>query len=41
LAEDVYARHFLGSRSIFAYCDIKGVPQKALPDYGNLDSILG
>ncbi len=41
LAEDVYARHFVGSRSIFAYCDIQGVPQKPLPDYGNLDSILG
>jgi len=41
VAEDVYARYFVGSRSIFAYCDIKGVPQKALPDYGNLTTILG
>jgi len=35
LAEDVYEQHFVGSRSIFTYCDIKGVPQKKLPDYGN------
>ena len=41
LAEDVYERHFVGSRSIFAYCDIKGVPQKKLPDYGNLTDVLG
>jgi hypothetical protein len=41
VAEDVYARYFVGSRSIFAYCDIKGVPQKKLPDYGNLSNILG
>ncbi|NLX54408.1 MAG: hypothetical protein GXY58_04785 [Planctomycetaceae bacterium] len=41
LAEDIYARYFVGSRSIFAYCDIKGVPQKALPDYGNLTDVLG
>ena len=39
--EDTYARHFVGSRSIFAYCDIKGIPQKNLPDYGNLTNILG
>jgi len=31
----------VGSRSIFAYADIKGVPQKKLPDYGNLENILG
>jgi hypothetical protein len=41
VAEDVYARYFVGSRSIFAYCDIKGVPQKRLPDYGNLTHVLG
>jgi len=41
VAEDVYARYFVGSRSIFAYCDIRGVPQKKLPDYGDLDNILG
>ncbi len=41
LAEDVYARHFVGSQSIFAYADIRGVPQKKLPDYGDLDNILG
>lgn len=39
--EDTYARHFVGSGSIFAYCDIKGIPQKNLPDYGNLTKILG
>jgi hypothetical protein len=39
--EDVYARYFVGSRSIFAYCDISGVPQKMLPDYGNLSKVLG
>ena len=32
--EDIYARYFVGSRSIFFYCDIKGVPQKNLPDWG-------
>ena len=36
-----YARHFVDSQSIFAYSDIQGVPQKALPDYGNLQNILG
>ena len=41
VAEDVYARYFVGSRSIFAYCDINGVPQKTLPDYGNLSNLLG
>jgi hypothetical protein len=41
LAEDVYERFFVGSRSIFAYCDIQGVPQKRLPDYGDLTSVLG
>jgi len=41
VAEDVYARYFVGSGSIFAYCDIKGVPQKTLPDYGNLANVLG
>jgi hypothetical protein len=40
VAEDVYARYFVGSRSIFAYCDINGVPQKTLPDYGNLSNLL-
>ena len=39
--EETYARHFVGSGSIFAYCDIKGIPQKNLPDYGNLTNILG
>jgi len=39
--EETYARHFVGSGSIFAYCDIKGIPQKNLPDYGNLTDILG
>ncbi len=41
VAEDVYARYFVGSRSIFAYCDINGVPQKKLPDWGDLRSVLG
>ncbi len=41
VAEDVYERYFVGSRSIFAYCDILGVPQKTLPNYGNLSNILG
>jgi len=41
VAEDVYEHYFVGSRSIFAYADIKGVPQKRLPDYGNLQTILG
>ena len=39
--EDVYGRKFVGNNSIFAYCDIAGVPQKQLPDYGKLDDILG
>lgn len=38
---DTYGRYFVGSRSIFAYCDIKGVPAKNLPDWGNLAPILG
>lgn len=41
VAEDVYTRHFVGSHSIFAYLDVVGYPQKKLPDYGQLDSILG
>ena len=41
VTEEVYARYFVGSQSIFAYCDIKGMPQKTLPDYGNLSNILG
>ena len=41
VAEDVYARYFVGSRSIFAYADIAGVPRKQLPDYGNLSDVLG
>jgi hypothetical protein len=41
VAEDVYERYFVGSRSIFSYCDIRGVPQKQLPDYGNLKDVLG
>ena len=41
VAEDVYERYFVGSGSIFAYCDIKGVPQKKLPDYGELSKVLG
>jgi len=39
--EDTYARYFVGSNSIFAYCDIQGIPQKNLPDYGDLTKILG
>ncbi len=39
--EDVYARYFVGSRSIFGYCDITGMPQKTLPDYGTLSNVLG
>ncbi len=39
--ESLYAKYFIGSRSIFAFCDVKGVPQKNLPDYGNLENILG
>lgn len=41
VAEDIYERYFVGSRSIFAYCDIAGVPQKNLPDYGDLSTVLG
>ncbi|MBN2024061.1 MAG: hypothetical protein JW809_14860 [Pirellulales bacterium] len=32
--EEVWAEHFVGGRSIFAYCDVAGVPQKTLPDWG-------
>ena len=39
--EELYAKYFVGSRSIFAYCDVKGVPQKKLPDYGDLTNVLG
>jgi hypothetical protein len=39
--EPVYAKYFVGSRSIFAYADIKGVPAKKLPDWGKLDDVLG
>ncbi len=31
---DVWARSFVGSRSMFFYADIDGVPAKKLPDYG-------
>ena len=41
VAESVYERYFAGSGSLFFYADIEGVPQKALPDYGNLTDILG
>lgn len=41
VAEDVYARAFVGSRSIFAYADVAGVPAKNLPDYGNLSHVMG
>jgi len=41
VAEDVYDRYFVGSDSIFAYCDINGVPQKTLPDWGNLAQVMG
>lgn len=41
VSEEVYGRYFVGSRSIFAYCDVQGVPQKRLPDYGNLSNVLG
>ncbi|KKN32868.1 hypothetical protein LCGC14_0809530 [marine sediment metagenome] len=39
--EELYAKYFVGSHSIFAYCDVKGVPQKKLPDYGDLTNVLG
>jgi hypothetical protein len=39
--EDLWAQYFVGSRSMFFYCDVKGVPQKNLPDYGNLAGVLG
>jgi hypothetical protein len=41
VSEAVYADYFVGSQSIFAFCDVVGVPQKKLPDYGNLTNILG
>jgi len=41
VAEDVYDRWFVRGGSIFAYCDIQGVPRKKLPDYGNLQTVLG
>ncbi len=39
--EELYAKYFVGNRSIFAFCDVKGVPQKKLPDYGDLTNVLG
>ena len=39
--EELYAKYFVGSKSIFAYCDVKGVPRKNLPDYGDLTNVLG
>lgn len=39
--EELYAKYFVGSRSIFAYCDVKGVPQKNLPNFGDLENVLG
>lgn len=39
--ESLYAKYFVGNRSIFAFCDVEGVPQKKLPDYGDLDHVLG
>lgn len=41
VTEEIYERHFIGSRSCFFYADIAGVPQKTLPDYGNLSNLLG
>jgi len=41
VAEDVYDRYFVGSRSICAYCDVQGVPQKKLPDWGDVKGVLG
>jgi hypothetical protein len=41
ITEEDYARWFVGTGSIFAYCDINGVPQKKLPDWGNLKHVLG
>ena len=31
---DVWMQYFVGSRSIFFYADIEGVPAKKLPDWG-------
>ncbi len=39
--EALYAKYFVGNRSIFAYCDVKGVPRKNLPDFGDLENVLG
>ena len=39
--ESLYAKYFVGSRSISAFCDVEGVPQKELPNYGDLDYVLG
>ena len=41
VTEEIYGRYFVGSRSIFAYADISSVPQKNLPDWGNLGGVLG
>lgn len=41
VTEEIYARYFVGSRSIFAYADVASVKQKKLPDWGNLGDILG
>lgn len=41
VTEEVYGRYFVGSRSIFAYCDVVGVPRKKLPDYGFNKEVWG
>jgi len=41
VTEEVYDRWFVGSRSIFAYCDIAGVPLKNIPDWGTPKEVLG
>jgi intein/homing endonuclease len=41
VAEDQWEEYFLGSGSIFFYCDIAGVPRKNLPDYGFSKGVWG
>ena len=41
VAEDLWEEYFLGSNSIFFYCDIQSVPAKKLPDYGTPSTVLG
>jgi len=40
-ALDVWVRWFVGSRSIFFYADVEGVPAKRVPDWGWLQALGG